>query len=333
MIKKIGFALTLIAGVNLNAQTEIKGFADVGFNANLDGEPSGFGMGQYDNYVTSRLSDKITMLGEVVFEYDQGWILDVERVIFKYEFNNFAYLEAGKFHTPLGFWNNEFHHGSLLEPTVTRPHAVKFEDEGGVLPIHTSGIQVAGENIGKYGFGYNLMIGNGIGSTPMEDNNTQKSITAGIKFEPVMGIIIGGSFFSDYLSSGTESLKGGQLANGLTQSIYNGYAVVRTGNLEFIGEYYHINNAADKDENNIQSNGFFTYLGYTFNKLTPYVLFDAVNFGKDDIYFAKNNIAMISPGLRYDLGLSAVLKVQYNLKDAEVGGKTNDLILSAAFGF
>lgn len=332
MIKKIGIALILLGGMAVQAQTTVRGFADVGFNANLDGEPSGFGMGQYDNYVTSRLSDKVTFLGEVVFEYDQGWILDVERVIFKYEFNNYVYLEAGKFHTPLGFWNNEYHHGSLLEPTITRPHPVKFEDEGGILPIHTSGVQIAGENIGKYGFGYNLMIGNGLGSSPMEDNNTQKSVTAGIKFEPVMGMIFGASAYSDYATSGTDALNGTTLGTGLTQTTLNGYAVIRRGNIEFIGEYYHISNSPVVGSV-VESGGYLAYLGYTHKKYTPYVLFDGVHFGQNDLYFMKNDVFMIAPGLRYELSPQAVLKMQYNAIDAEFGGKTNNLIISAAFGF
>ena len=49
-------------------------------------------------------------------------------------------IEAGRTHAELGYWNNAFHHGRWLQIAVDRPEILKFEDEGGVLPVHLVGV-------------------------------------------------------------------------------------------------------------------------------------------------------------------------------------------------
>jgi hypothetical protein len=59
------------------ATKTIRGFADFNFSlTDADDGSSQFRLGQYDTYITGSLTDKITYLSEVVFEYDEGWILD-----------------------------------------------------------------------------------------------------------------------------------------------------------------------------------------------------------------------------------------------------------------
>ena len=50
----------------------------------------------------------------------------------------------GRFHSPLGFWNSEHHHGAFMQATISRPGILAFEDEGGVLPTHVTGVLVEG---------------------------------------------------------------------------------------------------------------------------------------------------------------------------------------------
>jgi len=50
----------------------------------------------------------------------------------------------GRFHSPLGFWNSEHHHGAFMQTTISRPGILAFEDEGGVLPTHVTGVLVEG---------------------------------------------------------------------------------------------------------------------------------------------------------------------------------------------
>ena len=49
------------------------------------------------------------------------------------------FIEAGRTHTGFGYWNNAYHHGRWLQPTIARPRWVAFEDDGGILPVHWVG--------------------------------------------------------------------------------------------------------------------------------------------------------------------------------------------------
>jgi hypothetical protein len=84
-------------------------------------------------------------------------------------------LLVGKHHTPVNYWNYTYHHGRVFFPTIERP--LLFEAE--IIPLHTNGISLQGQNLGSAKFGYDVMIGNGLGSSDITDNDNRKSITAG----------------------------------------------------------------------------------------------------------------------------------------------------------
>ncbi|NOQ87630.1 MAG: hypothetical protein GQ550_01795 [Gammaproteobacteria bacterium] len=49
---------------------------------------------------------------------------------------------AGRFHSPTRYWNSVYHHGRYLQTSITRPLVENFEDEGGILPAHVSGLML-----------------------------------------------------------------------------------------------------------------------------------------------------------------------------------------------
>ena len=76
------------AGESSEPRFVLRGFSNVDFNvpwgdSDPDGEEpnSAFLLGQFDLYMTSRLTDQISFLGEVVFELneEQEAVVDVER--------------------------------------------------------------------------------------------------------------------------------------------------------------------------------------------------------------------------------------------------------------
>lgn len=203
---KVGFILSLLLLLQQTSsaqETKIRGFADVGLTSKDAGGHFSFALGQYDIYITSELSDRIMFLGETVFEFDEGWLVDVERVLIKYVVSDYLNVVVGKHHTPIGYWNTAYHHGSLLQPTARRPLLFRFEDEGGLLPIHTTGILFQGDYITKLKLGYDFMIGNGIGSTPVGDDNNAKSVAISLRARPIEGLLIGVSSYWDKISAGT----------------------------------------------------------------------------------------------------------------------------------
>lgn len=74
--------------------------------------------------------------------------------------NNLFWL--GRFHNPIGYWNTQYHHGSFFETSISRPAITEYEDNGGILPMHQSGLLLEGAfNQSEHTLGYLLSIGAG----------------------------------------------------------------------------------------------------------------------------------------------------------------------------
>jgi hypothetical protein len=80
---------------------------------------------------------RLRLLGEVLLNKKEK---EVERAQIGWKLNQSATLWAGRFHTPLGFWNTEYHHGAYLQTSINRPKITDYEDEGGLLPLHGMGL-------------------------------------------------------------------------------------------------------------------------------------------------------------------------------------------------
>src|SRR3989304_6280216 len=159
--------MLLISVLFLSSQSgyafELNGFADVSFTKSTEGADEyrngDFAFGTLDLYLAQTLDD-IDILVELIVE--KGNVLDLERLTIGYSFSDAAKLRVGRFHTPLGYWNNAYHHGVQLQPTIERPDFLKFEDDGGILPTHVVGASLGGRvHTGVGAVEYTAMIGNG----------------------------------------------------------------------------------------------------------------------------------------------------------------------------
>ncbi len=104
-----------------------RGFADVDFSATDEkNAKSGFNLGQFILHISSPLSEKVSVFAETSFTAQKGpqataYNLDVERLIIRYDYNDFFKLSFGRYHTPISYWNVAFHHGAWLQTTIDRP--------------------------------------------------------------------------------------------------------------------------------------------------------------------------------------------------------------------
>jgi hypothetical protein len=74
------------------------------------------------------------------------------------------FAEAGRTHTGIGYWNNAYHHGRWLQPTIARPRWVAFEDDNGILPVHWIGFGVGARlPVGTATLNLMATVGNGRG--------------------------------------------------------------------------------------------------------------------------------------------------------------------------
>lgn len=85
---------------------------------------------------------RLRFLGEFFLSEDES---EVERLQIGWSLNEKTSTWLGRFHTPVGFWNQEYHHGAYLVTSVTRPSIIEFEDDGGILPTHQTGLLVEGK--------------------------------------------------------------------------------------------------------------------------------------------------------------------------------------------
>jgi len=311
-------------------KTKIRGFVDV--SAFFQDDKLNFGIGEYDLFITSELNDHISFLGETVFKYDPSssteFSVGVERVIINYNYKGNHSLLAGKHHTPINYWNDTYHHGRVFFPTIGRPLLFSAH----IIPIHTTGLALQGLNLGKLKFGYNLMVGNGIGSNEITDNDKYKSITAAVHIKPLENLQIGASFYNDIISEGVE-LYGTVLDEQVNQQLYSGSVAYFGNRFEVLAEGTLVNNSTDS-EGDVQSFASYLYAGvYIKEKWVPYFRLDYLNFQDGDPYLGNNDTSSIITGLRYEINYLMVIKLEYQYEDRDITGIENRISVQFAIGF
>lgn len=314
-------------------ETQWRGFADVGFStAETRGKNSSFRLGQLDLFVVSQLSERVSFLGETVIEFDRTFVADVERLILSYALAPSVRLSAGRHHTPIGYWSTAYHHGELIQPTIDRPLLFRFEDEGGILPIHTTGISISGRDLTPFHLGYDVMIGNGIGSTPVADNNDAKSYTLAMNSQVTSAVEVGGSLYFDRISAGTPNLLGQPLAQDVRQRLLGAFAVYQGSSLGLLGEYQHSVNTLPSGSAPA-ADAFYLYGGYRVGKLVPYARYDEIRYSGIDPYFAAQNDALAVLGARLDLAATAVVKLELHRRRMAGTAPTSAFAAQFAIGF
>jgi|ERR1051326_2883294 hypothetical protein len=334
---KIGIIFFLHAQFLLAQQTTtFKGFTDL--NYSVTNKKNSFALGEYDQFVQSQLTDHISFLGEAIFVVEEkDFELYVMRAIATYEVSNYFKVAIGRHHTPIGYWNTAYHHGVVIQPTINRSDPFIFDHMGGMMPTHTVGFLISGDYITKLNFGYDFMIGNGIGSTPVEDNNPQKSVTVNLHFEPVKNLKVIISGYHDFISAGTQRTHmdiGGVTPKDMTMQILNGSLMFMNPSqpFEMIAEYLNYTNKMDSVGTKT-SNAFSIYSGYKIKKFTPYVRYDQITFQKGEAYFNKDDSQKFVVGIRYSFSYLAVLKLEYEKSKLEIEGNTDRVAFQFALGF
>jgi hypothetical protein len=67
-------------------------------------------------HVSATLSENLVFFGEAsVTAQSSGLALATERLILPYEFNDPLKVSAGRYDTPISYWNTAFHHGLWLQ--------------------------------------------------------------------------------------------------------------------------------------------------------------------------------------------------------------------------
>lgn len=336
----LSITLLISFGLKLNAQikdkTTIRGFIDIGSSYDMDNEKLNFQFGEQDLFITSDLTDKISFLGESVFKYSPTsptkFDISLERAIFKYNYKGNHNFFAGKVHTALNYWNDSYHHGRLFFPTVGRPELFNQS----IIPLHTTGFGLSGQNLGNLKFGYTFMVGNGLGSTDLSDNNVEKCYVFAAHFKPIDGLRIGGSYYTDKIDGVVHDHGGGvKKVHNVRQNLYSGSIAYFKNKIEFLAEATSCQNSTDSI--GVKTTyAAYAYLGFRIKDiLIPYVRYDNVDYEKGEMYFTSANTEMFTGGLRYEMNYLTSIKLEYQYKKSGTTNPlfTNNIFLQIAVGF
>ncbi len=310
----------------------------------FDEADGAFSLGQLDFFVSQSIGERLELLTELVVEGDPSgeFAVDLERFQIGYLFSNLLTIRAGRIHTPLGFWNATYHHGAHLQPSIDRPDIIKFEDDGGPLPVHLIGLSADGyQKLGPIITEYDVAVGNGakvegsLTSDPgsgtlvpnsVVDNDGRKAVAFHADFRPT-GLPDAGLGISGYLDRVEIFDTNGPipLPSEVNQIILGGDLHYDRAPVQIIGEYYDVRDSQRITTSPLQGNFhnslFFIHAGYMLlNQLTLYARYEQQNVHTDegtresvDPYFnaiGAFDRKKIIGGLRFDISLNSAIKLE-----------------------
>ena len=327
-------------------------FGDVGY-AWYNHVPNTFEFGSLDLFMTARLSNKVSALGEALFvaQSDNSIGVDVERLLLRYRQSDHFMASIGRMHTWVGYYNTAFNKGEFLETAVDRPFIYVFDDQGGILPMQDVGVNLSGKiPSGKLGLNYVFEVSNGRGwggpnvevAQNYQDTNNSKSVNGGLFIRPdkITGLQMGFSVLHDNLSLPGPPAVGETIATVHAVYINNNYEILNEGVLvrdaEAGGPIFH-------------TGAFYSQFSRAFHALRPYFRYQYFNANGDDPVYtyvtAPNEYAPLSvtgfiarlngpsAGIRWDFTEHSALKFQYDRYSLRGLATENGLTSQFAFTF
>ncbi len=322
----------------------IRGYGDVGFSGTRGRAPSNtFALGQIDLFITSRISERLGVLVETVLEpgVNNRLGVDLERVLLQYRASPYLQIEAGRFHSSVGYFNTAFHHGTWFQTAIGRPKIFAFEDDGGPLPIHNVGVTASGRiPSGRFGARYFVELGNGRNYSAAEavqirvDGNPAKSVNAGFTASPeaLPGLEFGASYYRDRID----------VPDGLArrQSILAVHAVYQYRRIEWLNEAIWMRHRAlvPSAPRTTSLPGGYSQLSYRMGAWRPYFRFDMINgTASDPVAQATLGLSerwrAAAAGIRYDFAEFAAIKFQADRESDRTRQVSNRFALQLAFTF
>lgn len=314
------------------AAFELHGFADVSYNQDLHDDASpeenngAFAIGPVDFYVAESLGPRVDVLAEIAFE---SGIVDLERLQIGYLFSDALKVYAGRFHTSLGYWNTGYHHGAFLHTAIQRPFFFRFEDEGGVLPVHSVGLLLSGRQfLGVGELSYAALLGNGASVTveddayvlnPNNESDPNKNKAVGLRaaFAPsrFTGWTLGASAYSSrVLNDASLPAPAPTLTLDVTQTMLGADVTLVNGSYEVLAEYFLVRNKNELGTATTSNHLYYIQLGREFDGfVTPYVRHEQMSLDETDPYM--NALSAIdkrieTAGVRVRVGDQSVLKFE-----------------------
>jgi hypothetical protein len=317
---------------------KIQGFGSVTYKA-MDANPpelgalNGFrpgnagnftiGVGDLALFLTSQLTAKSMVLTEITFseQFTGEFKSEVERLLFKYDPNDFLKTSFGRFRTSTSYYNVTFHHGAWLQTATDRPLVVEFSEHGGLIPSEATGASLTGKiPSGKLGLNYIFEYGTVKTDRPQITTTDAGDIafhngnetTAGLFIKPdwLPGLEIGGSFYHDRFSPAFSDVESG-LHFG--ESIISAHAVYVTPRFEFLNEGFLVQQKLEETGHTFNTPSFYSLISHKIGHWRPYFRYQYINASTGSPVFPDIGTRYgPSGGVRYDFNDYVALKTQFD---------------------
>lgn len=315
----------------------VHGFTDIDYaEGDAPGGTLGFHLGQFVLHFSSALAPKASFFGEVsATPGPNTFAFEVERSFVRYDYNDALKFSAGRFHTPIGYWNTAFHHGFWLQTTVLRPEMVKVG--GTYVPVHFVGVKAEGDiPSGGLGLGYEAGVGNGRSEVLSRggdagDVNTNRAWLVALKAQPIAlyGLTAGASVYRDWLSISTQPT--------IDEWIYSGHVAWTRETPELIGELIavqHHDRGTGADFNNL---AYYVQAACRLpgraHTLKPYARFEKMDVAAGEPVFTFPDQQVVTAGIRFDALALVALKAEYRNELSTGSLRAEALLLQASYTF
>ena len=322
-------------------KVSFNGFGEVAFTSTekRDENSSAFSIQEADFLFNAELHDRVSFLLDV--DSIQGGALTVQRIFIKYSLSDLLNIKFGKMETPLGYWNEAYHHATYLQTSVARPEIYRLEANSGVLPLHAIGINFNG-NVENPWFdtGYDLGVFNGRGTGAVTQQNTtdandSKAVNMVLRFKPhaIEGLDIGPTVYWDTIPSvpTTASRK-----DQINELIMGTHAVYQNHNIELLAEWLVIHHNDRVSATPYNTEGGYIQGAYQMGKWKPYYRWGVLNVGDGEPYFtgdvATDRVENVI-GVRWDLFKWNAIKFEIKSIDNENADDQTDFILDSSVAF
>jgi hypothetical protein len=313
---------------------------ELGTSGFVPGSAGNFFTGDFDLFLTSQLTDRASVLGEIVFQEGdaQSYSVDLRRVLLKYDFNDHLKMSFGRYQTGIGYYNWAFRSAAWLQTTNDRPLIMEYSSNGGLLPTQAVGVSVSGLiPSGKLGLNYIAEYGSSDtvrpdidGSGKLNDENDGNHVLLGVFARPdwLPGLQAGGSFFHDKISNnhlGHSERYG--------QSILNAYVVYNGRGLEFLNEGFLIRHSDLQGPTVFNMPAFYSQVSKNVRQFRPFVRYQYVNANPRSIF--EDVLLRHGPsfGSRYDFNDYIAFTAQLDHTMRKGQPDLNGLQLQFAFTF
>lgn len=291
---------------------------------------SSFGVGTFSLLFAGELGNGFKATAEPAIEFDENNapIIDLERLHLRYTTGGF-WVEAGRTHTDLGFWNVAYHHGKWLQPTIDRPRTVHFEDDSGILPVHWVGAQVGytAPLSKQVSLTASASLGNGRGAIVDDvqsgfDKRPEKQGYGKLELKGLghRDLRVGVSGVYGKISSQDATVRPALPGSSMTEYIGNAYVALPSDPILAVAEGYLISH--DGPTRSWETYAAFVVLGYSIPPVMPYIKVERlVMTNGSDPFFIPDPATATSEldvyegfaGLRIDVSTWSAVKTEYRL--------------------